>query len=179
MPLLAERLREWDKRREKRRTRGLRPQYSRASAQAAAGVIAAGTKRKFVPERGGPPAEVGLKDADFREDLEMVAKCVDEHSRLPRQLGPDATEAQREERARRRRASPTSCADGNDGFRARLVFLSRTPMIAGACCRLCHFWRSGCASGTRRARSAGSWRSAAMSTAARRRRCGARPPSAF
>ena len=78
MPLLAERLCEWDKRREKRRTRGLRPQPSRASAQA--------------------PAEVGPKEADIHEDLEKVAEWVDEHGRLPRHLGPDATEAQQEER---------------------------------------------------------------------------------
>ena len=61
-------------------------------------MIAAGTKRKSVSERDGPPPEVGPKEADIREDIEKVAKWVEEHGRLPRQLGPDATEAQREER---------------------------------------------------------------------------------
>ena len=75
----------------------MRPQPSRASAEAAAGVIAAGTKRKSVSERGGPPPEVGPKEADIREDIEKVAKWVEEHGRLPKRPGRDATEAQREE----------------------------------------------------------------------------------
>ena len=62
---------------------------------------------KPVPRMGGkePPfhergekAKKVAKWLEFLEDLEKVAKWVHEHGRLPRRLGPHATEAQREER---------------------------------------------------------------------------------